>query len=165
MLDFSVTFFITIINILVLFFILKKILFKPVSKFIGDRTKKIADEIDRIEKDKREVKQLLEQYQKQLADAESAAEEIIRVSRVHGEEEAEKIRAEARIQAERIIADARAKTGADRAAAMALFKAEAAALVTAAAGRLLKRELAGAEQLRYAAEALNGLKELKEFEN
>ncbi|MDR2181630.1 MAG: F0F1 ATP synthase subunit B [Treponema sp.] len=157
MLDFSVTFFITIINILVLYVLLRKILFKPVSKFMADRSKKIADTIDQAEKDKREAKLLLEQYQKQLAGAEAEAEEIIRTARAAGEEEAERIRAEAVSCAERSAAAARSKTEAERAAALALFRAEAAALVTAAAGRLLKRELAGAEQLRYAAEALREL--------
>jgi F-type H+-transporting ATPase subunit b len=157
MLDFSVTFFITIINVLVLYFLLRKILFKPVSKFMADRSKKIADNIDKAEKDKREAKLLLEQYQKQLANAESEAEEIIRTARAAGEEEAERIRAEAVSRAERIVAAGQSKTEADRAAAMALFRAEAAALVVTAAGRLLRRELAGAEQLRYAEDALKEL--------
>jgi len=40
MLDFSITFFITILNIGVLYLILRAILFKPVTKFMENRTQR-----------------------------------------------------------------------------------------------------------------------------
>jgi len=155
MLDFSVTFFITIINILVLYLVLRAILFKPVTKFMSDRTKKIKDDIDKAEKDKRDAKQLLEQYEKRLADAEAEADAIIRTAREHAEAEAARLKTSAKADADHMVSGARARLEAERLAAMTVFKTEAAALVVNAAGRLLKRELTGADQLRYAAEALN----------
>ncbi|MDR1389073.1 MAG: ATP synthase F0 subunit B [Treponema sp.] len=159
MLDFSVTFFITIINVLVLYFILKRILFKPVSGFMLERSKKISEAVEQAEKDKNEAKALLDQYEKQLETVDAQAEEIIKSARVHSEEEAEQIKADALKQAQAIIAAARVKTEGERAAAAALFRVEAAALVTQAAAKLLKRELSGAEQLRYAAQALNEMEQ------
>jgi F-type H+-transporting ATPase subunit b len=155
MFDFSVTFFITIINILVLFLVLRAILFKPVTKFMNARTQKIKDDIDNAEKDKRDAKQLLEQYQKRLADAEVEADAIIRTAREHAEAEAERIKASAKADADHMTSGARNRLEAERLAAMAVFKSEAAALVVSAAGRLLKRELSGADHARYAAEALD----------
>ena len=155
MLDFSVTFFITVINILVLFFLLRAFLFKPVSKFIRDRKKKIQDDINRAEKDSWDAKKLLEQYESKLAQADADAETILRVAREHAQAEADKIREEGTADAERIAAAARAQIENERRAAMALFRAEAAVLVVNAAGRLLKRELAGEEQLRFAREVLD----------
>jgi F-type H+-transporting ATPase subunit b len=157
MLDFSVTFFITVVNILVLFFLLRAFLFKPVSKFIQDRKKKIQDDINRAEKDSWDAKKLLEQYESKLVGAEADAETIIRVAREHAQTEAEKIREAGKADAERITAAARAQAENERRAAMALFRAEAAVLVVNAAGRLLKRELAGEEQLRFAREVLDEL--------
>ena len=92
MLDFSVTFFITVINILVLFFLMRAFLFKPVSKFIQDRKKKIQDDINRAEKDAWDAKKLLEQYESKLAQADADAETILRVAREHARAEADKIR-------------------------------------------------------------------------
>jgi F-type H+-transporting ATPase subunit b len=157
MLDFSVTFFITIINILVLFFILRAILFKPVSKFIRDRAQKIQNDIESAEKDRQDAKQLREQYEQKLAGADEAAEDILKNAREHAAAEAERIREEGRAEAERILAAARTRAAAEHQAAMALFRAEAAALVVQAAGRLVKREFAGEEHLRFAHEALNDL--------
>jgi len=154
MLDFGVTFFITIVNILVLFFILRALLFKPVSKFLRERSQKIKDDIDKAEKDKRDAKQLLEQYEKKLEAAETESDGIIRTAREHAEEEAERIRAEGRAEAARIIAAARAQAESERQAALAVFRAQAAALVVNAAGKLLRRELSGEDQLRFARESL-----------
>jgi F-type H+-transporting ATPase subunit b len=154
MLDFSVTFFITVVNILVLFFLLRAFLFKPVSTFIRARNKKIQDDINRAEKDSWDAKKLLGEYEQKLAGAEEEAEAIIKAAREDALAEADKIREEGRADAERAAAAAKVQAEAERRAALALFRAEAAALVVQAAGRLLKRELAGEEQLRFAREAL-----------
>ncbi|MDR1507240.1 MAG: F0F1 ATP synthase subunit B [Treponema sp.] len=157
MLDFSVTFFITIVNVLVLFFLLRKFLFKPVGKFIRDRSEKIQSDIDRAEKETRQAKKLLEECEKKLAGADAEAEAIIRVAREHAEAEAEKTRESGRADAERFAAAARVQAENERRAALAVFRMEAAALVVTAAGRLLKRELAGEEHVRLAREALEEL--------
>jgi F-type H+-transporting ATPase subunit b len=154
MLDFGVTFFITIVNILVLFFVLRALLFKPVSKFLADRAQKIKDDIAQAEKNKSDSKLLLESYEKKLEAAEAEADNIIKVARDHAADDAEQIVAEGKAEAARILASARAQAESERQAALAVFKAQAATLVVAAAGKLLRRELQGEEQLRYAREAL-----------
>jgi F-type H+-transporting ATPase subunit b len=154
MLDFSVTFIITIINIIILFLILKKVLFKPVTKFMAERALKVQRTINQAEEDKAAARKLLASYNAQLKAAGTEAETIIREAREQAEREAGRILADSKAEAERITATARANLQAERLAAMAAFKAEAAALVINAASRLIRRELAGAEQQRYAAEAL-----------
>ena len=57
-----VTFIATFINIGILFVVLRAILFKPVTKFIEDRAKKIQDSIDQAENNKAQAKNTLEQY-------------------------------------------------------------------------------------------------------
>jgi len=154
MLNFSVTFLITILNITVLFLILKAVLFKPVTKFMAERAQRIQGSIDQAERDKQTAQQILARYEDRLKAAEAEAAEIIRAAREQAETEAQIILANGRREAERVADTVRAKLETDRLAAMAIFKAEAAALVVRASGRLLRRELAGAEQQRYAAEAL-----------
>ncbi|MCL1813219.1 MAG: ATP synthase F0 subunit B [Treponema sp.] len=157
MLDFSITFVITIINIAILFFILRALLFKPVTKFMAERAQRVKNTIEQAEKEKITAQRLLEQYKKQLNNAEKEADSIIRSAREQAELEREQILANSKIEAGRILNAAQAKLEADRLAAMTLFKTEAAALVLSAAGRLLKRELAGPEQQRFAAEVLDNL--------
>lgn len=158
MLDFSVTFIITIINIVILFFVMKAILFKPVSKFMEARTNRIRNDIEQAEADKAKAQELLAQYERRIEAAEAEAEGIIKTAREQAEAEAERIIAKSKTEAAGILEAERNTVQAERLAAMALFKAEAAALVLGAAGRLVGRELsAGAEQRRYAAEALDSM--------
>ena len=75
------TFLFTFINIGILFFILRAILFKPVTKFMDNRAKKIQDTIDQTEKEKSQAKKLLEQYEGRLNEAEAEAASIIKTAR------------------------------------------------------------------------------------
>ena len=150
MLDFSITFIITIINITILFFILRKLLFKPVTKFMDDRARRVQDSIEQSEKEKAQAKALLAQYEAQLKTAETEAEAIIRSAREQAREEAEKIVAEGRVSANAELANARKQLELERQAALAIFRTEAAALVIETSGRLLGREVKNQDSLSYA---------------
>ena len=145
------TFLITIVNVGILFIILRALLFKPATKFMEARAKKISDSIAQAERDKNQAKIILEQYEKQLASAKAQAEGIIKSARETARAEADKILAAGQETADRLVANARQQAEAERRAALALFKAEAAALVVTASGRLLKRELTQEDSGRYAA--------------
>ena len=155
MLDFSVTFVITIINIVILCIILRVILFKPVTKFMADRAKRVQDSIEQSERDKTRANALLAQYTAQLKAAETEAEAIIRTTREHAEAEAERIIAESRVAAEQTLANAKKQLEAEHRAALAVFRQEAAALVIAATGRLVEREIKSEDNSQYAAMLLN----------
>ena len=155
MFDFSVTFFITIINIIILTFILRAVLFKPVTKFMADRAKRVQDSIEQSEKDMANAHALLAKYTDQLGTAETEAEAIIRSAKEHAEAEAQKIVAEGRSLAELAVAGAKKQIEKEQQAAMAAFRKEAASLVVAAAGRLVGREIKSEDSSRYADMLLN----------
>ncbi len=46
MLDFSVTFLLTVVNVTFLYFVLRRVLFKPVTKFMEDRTNAVQKDLD-----------------------------------------------------------------------------------------------------------------------
>jgi F-type H+-transporting ATPase subunit b len=144
------TFLITLINIGILFFVLRAVLFKPVTKFMADRTKRIEDNITQAERDKLQAKQLLEQYKRQLKNAEAEGEAIIKAARETARQETDRIAAEAGAAAEAAAAAGRKQMETEQKAAMVLFRAEAAALVVGAAGRLLGREINGEDHRRQA---------------
>ena len=150
MLDFSVTFIITIINITVLFLILRKILFKPVTKFMADRAKKVQDAIEQSEKDKAQAKTLLAGYEAQLKTAKTEAEAIINKAVKQARLESDRIMAESRVSAGEVLASTRRQLEMERQTALAVFRKEAAALVVAAAGRLLEREMENEDNRHYA---------------
>ena len=157
MLDFSVTFIITIINIAVLCFILKALLFKPVTKFMAERAKRVQDSIDAASRDKVEAQKLLAQYESKLKNAGAEADAIIISARKNAKAEAEKIIGEGRNQAEAAVAFGRKQLEAEKQAMHTHFQLEAAALVMAASARLVQRELSGDDNRRYAAMLLDEL--------
>jgi F-type H+-transporting ATPase subunit b len=157
MLDFSVTFVITIINIVILFFILRAILFKPVTRFIDERAKKVQDIRDQAEKDRIQARALLAQYEGQLKKAEEDGAEIIRAARETAKEDAARIIAEGKAGVESYLEKARKQLEAEQQAAMMIFSTEAAALVLSAAGRLLKRSLSDEDSREQAAILLREL--------
>jgi F-type H+-transporting ATPase subunit b len=148
------TFLITIVNIGVLFFVLRAVLFKPVTKFMEARTKKIEDSIAQTEKDKNQAKLLLQQYEDQLKKAEVEADGIIHAARETAQQQAAGIIAAGKEAAENLVTNARSQIESDQKAAMARFRAEAAGLVIAASGQLLLREISKEDPRRYAGELL-----------
>ncbi|MDR1466447.1 MAG: F0F1 ATP synthase subunit B [Treponema sp.] len=148
MLDFTVTFAITIVNLTILFFILRAILFKPVTKFMNNRTAKIRNDIDSAEKDRIAAKALLEQYADKLKTAHAEAEAIIKQAQEQADALSTMRLEETKREAEVIIANARKQIEAEQKAVALLFKTEAARLVIAASSRLLQREV-NAEDSRH----------------
>jgi F-type H+-transporting ATPase subunit b len=149
MLDFSVTFGITIFNIIILTLILRKILFKPVTKIMADRAQRVQDSIDQAEKDKADSRGLLEQYQNKLKNADAEAEKIVKTARESAEQEARQIVTEGKAAADAMAEAARRQIDSERKAAFARFKLEAAALVMAATAKLAARDFSGDDNRRY----------------
>jgi F-type H+-transporting ATPase subunit b len=152
-----VTFLGTILNIGVLFFLLRLILFKPVTKFMEARAKKIEDTITQTERDKSQTQRLLAQYEARLKTAEAEAEEIIRIARETAASEAARIVAEGKHEAEVMQAKARRQMDAEHETALAQFRTEAVMLVMAVSSRLIGRELQNDDNSRYANMLMNEL--------
>jgi len=149
MLDFSVTFVITIINITVLFLILRKLLFKPVTKFMADRAKRVQDSLDQAEKDRTQAKALYKEYEDKLKSADAEAGEIIKTARESATLEENRIIESAKAEASEIISAAHKQIEADRLAAVTKLRFETAALVMAASSKLAARELSRDDNRRY----------------
>ena len=162
MLDFSVTFFITIINITILSLVLRKILWKPVTKFMAERTERIQGSILESEKEKAKARAMLAEYNAKLKTAEAEAQAIISKARETAEAEAEKIIAGSRASAAETLANVKKQLEVEHKAALALFRQEAAALVVTAAGRLVAREIKSEDNEQYAAMLLSGVSVLNE---
>jgi len=157
MLDFSVTFVITIINITILFFLLRAILFKPVSKFMAERAKRVQDSIEQAQNEKEAATKLLVEYEKKLKEAESESRDILKTARESAERQAELIIADGRREAQDALNAALKQIETERQAALAKFKLEAAALVMAVSAKLAAKDFSGDDNRRYVNMMLNEL--------
>ena len=153
------TFLVTIINVGILFFVLLAVLFKPVTKFMEERSKKVENDLASAAKEKTQARMLLEQREAKLKKAALDAEGILKQARENAEKQAETILAESRLQAAQIVESGRKQLENERQAAMAIFRSEAAALVVAASQRLVKRELTRGDEASYAGLLLDELKQ------
>jgi F-type H+-transporting ATPase subunit b len=149
MLDFSVTFIITIINIAILFFILKMVLFKPVTKFMAERTKRVQDLIDQTQKDKEAAKALLAEYEDKLKNAEAETSEILKTAHENAERQAQLIIADGKRDAKQALDAALKQIETERQSAFAKFRIEAAALIIAVSAKLTARDFSGEDSRRY----------------
>lgn len=130
-----------ILNLLLLYFILRKVLFKPVTEFMENRTQSIKNSIDDAEKQKAEAIELKRSYEEQLAHAKEDAEKIIREARAKAETEHDQIVAQARTEAEAIITRAREDIENERRQMISELRAQVAGLALAAASRVIEVNL------------------------
>jgi F-type H+-transporting ATPase subunit b len=150
------TFLWTLVNLLVLFLFLKKFLFGRVGAFLDKRAEGIAAEREAAAKDREEAKRARLLFEEKLAKADEEAAVILREAREKAEAASGAILAEAKANAESIAANARAQIEAEKEAAFLVFKAEAAALVIQASGKLLERNLSNEDNRTFVASLLAG---------
>ena len=89
MLDFNFwSIFWSVLNIIILFIVLRIFLFKPVNKIMDERTRSIQNDIDTAKKDKEDAEELKRQYENDLGNAKKEAHDII--MKAHDDAEAER---------------------------------------------------------------------------
>ena len=130
-----------IINTLILFFVLRKIFFKPVTKFLDERQNTIKNKIDRTEEDLKEAAKLKEEYEQNLREARQEALSIMDSASNQGEKKKEEIINQARSEAERIKEKASVEIEAEKEQALTYLRDHLADLATSAANVVLEKNL------------------------
>ena len=136
----------TLINTLVLFFVLTKLLFKPVMKLIADRQKEIDDLYDSAGRDRQEAQQLRQEYTRKLADAQQTGERLVKEAVARGQAREEEILQNARSEADAIMAKAEADIAREKKKAVNDAKDEIAGLAMEIAGKVVGRSLDSEDQ-------------------
>ena len=130
-----------IINIAVLFLLLRWILWKPVGRFLSERSARVRSELDDAEKTRLEAEALKEEYSDNLAGIESRSRDMMRESQIRASEEADEILNDAREKSKTMIAEARERIADEKERAIDSTRREVAQLATDMAARILKREV------------------------
>lgn len=107
MLDFEFwSIFWAVLNILILFILLRIFLFKPINKIINERTQSVQKDIDDAERAKKEAEELRQQYADSISSAKEEAGQIIRKAHDDAESERTAIINKSYEEAEQIVAAA-----------------------------------------------------------
>ena len=126
-----------VLNFLILVVILRAVAYKPVMKMLKAREEKIAKSIDAAEADEKKAKALLDEYNKQLADARIKAQEIVDKAMKRAQEERDASVAETKREIEQMRKAATEDIARERDRAAMQLRAEMVALSMQAAGKII----------------------------
>jgi F-type H+-transporting ATPase subunit b len=129
------------LNLIILYVILRKILFKPVTQFMDNRVKSIKDSIDNAEKAKVEAAELKQKYEDLLKAARIEAIKITDEAYAKAEIEHEKITAEAQKESQRILQHARQEIDREREQMLKDIRSQVAGLALAAASKVMEANM------------------------
>ena len=133
----------TVINILVLFLILKKFLFKPVLNVIASREECIRQSFAEAQKKQLQADDMKQEYQIKLSTAQKEAEEIIQEARAQAEEEHGQMIEKTRTDSENMLRKAKADIENEEERAKRAVEVQIAQLALAAARKIMEAGDAG----------------------
>ncbi|GFN36195.1 F0F1 ATP synthase subunit B [Tepidimicrobium xylanilyticum] len=131
----------TLIAVLILFWGLSKLLYKPVSKILNERKEKIQNDIDSAKILKEEADKLRAEYEAKLLEARKESQGIIEAGRRRGEEIKENLIAEAKKEAESIIERAKREIQAEREKALLEVRIQAGEMAVLIASKIIEKNV------------------------
>jgi F-type H+-transporting ATPase subunit b len=158
----GVELYVNLIAFGVLFVLLWKFAFPPITKMLDQRADTIRESLEKAEQTRVDAERLLDEYKIQMAEARLEAAKVIDQGRKVGETMQVEILAKANAEAVAIVAKAREDIQAEKRAAMAELQASVADLSVAVAGKVIGAQLSAADHKKliesYVAEvgSLNG---------
>ena len=136
---------ITIANLLILFFVIKKFLFKPVQRILAQR----QAQVDKIYADADEAKQQAEAdkqaYGEKIAGAQAEADAILESAAKKAEKNSEAIIGNATEKANALLQKAEADIALERKKAVNEIKNEISDISVSIAGKVIEREINAAD--------------------
>lgn len=148
-------------QVLVSFFVLMGLLtyflYKPVSKFMADRTASIEKTINDAQKAREEAERLRTDYQGELAQAKTESQRIIEDAIKQGQKVREQIVDDARQEAQKLIERARAEVQQELDKAMAILRDNVAELAISSASAVISKEIDADAHSRLIADVIKGV--------
>ncbi len=129
------------VNLLILFFLMKKFLFGRVNKIMDERAKQVSDTIDEADLRLHEAEAKKEEYTRQLADARTQAMQIVDEAHKRAELTYNRRMEDAKKEVSRLNEIAEKQRAADQDAMLASAKSQIAQLVMLTAAKVSEETL------------------------
>lgn len=143
-----------LVNFLILFFILKAVLYKPVLRMLDERSQRIKESLDAAENMRRQASNAEAEVRAQIEAARRQSQEILAQASQLREKMIEDAREEARAAAAAENEKARAQIAQERDAAMGQLRSQFVDLAVLAAERVIRQELDRTKHQRLISEVL-----------
>jgi F-type H+-transporting ATPase subunit b len=149
----------TLVAFIVVFFLLKKLAWKPILKSLKERETGIADSLASAERVKAEMAQLKSENEALLAKAREERAQLLKEARDTKDKIINEAKEQAKVEANKIITDAQTAIHQQKMAALTDVKNQVGQLVIEVSEKVLRRELSGkAEQENYIKQLANEVK-------
>ena len=149
------SFLMILINVAILYFILKRFFWEKVRTFMLDRQAAVQDAFDSAEAINRRADEKMQNYSRRIANVEEESREIIRNAKARAEAQAKDIVENAHKEASDIIAKAERTIEIEREKATAEMRQEIAALAIMAAEQIVEKEISSTGQEAIVDEVIN----------
>ncbi len=147
----------TLVNMIIVFVVLKKFLFKPVTKMIDDRQKEIDTMFQQAGDAKTQAEAMEAEYKQKLATAQQTGEQIVKEAVARGQSREEEILRQATKDAEAMRSKAAADIALEKKKAINDAKNEISGMAVAIAEKVVERQLRGADQDRMISQFIDQL--------
>lgn len=144
----------TLITFAIVFGVLYVAVWPKIVGGLDDRAGKIRDDLAAAESERRQAKDALDAYEKNLAEARAESQRMIEETRAQQGELAKQLKTKADADLAELRAKATAEIENAKKAAIAEIYAESVNLATVMAGKILAREVSSGDQQRLVSESL-----------
>jgi F-type H+-transporting ATPase subunit b len=131
----------TALTFLVLFALLAKLAFKPITAALDRRNQTIKAQLDEAERSRAEAKKLMDEYQRQLAEARSEANKVIEEARSLGEKVRKEVVEKANAESSALVQRAQEEIERQKEKGVQELKDTVAQLAVQIASRVLEKEI------------------------
>ena len=146
-----------LLNTLAIFFVARKLLFKPVHKLISDRQNEIDGMYSEADRLKEEAQALRNEYAQKLESAQNVADEMIKAAAVRAEEKGESILRQARSDAGTLMDRAAEQARLEKQRALTEAKDEIASIAVSIAEKVVEKHFDPADQSELVDEFIDRL--------
>ena len=129
------------VNLLILYLVLKKLLFKPIKNMIDSRQKEIDDMYSDAESSKESAAALKAEYEERLAAAEEESEQMLRSAQRRAQLKEEEILREADEKAQRVLERAEEEIELEKKRAINEVKDEVSGIAIEIASAVIERDV------------------------
>ncbi|RLL86932.1 ATP synthase F0 subunit B [Mesotoga sp. H07pep.5.4] len=157
MIELNLTAILSILNFLLLFFVLKKLLFDKFFDIMKQRKEKIRSEIAEAEKLRTEANDLKREYEAKIQEARSSSNEIISQAERQAEEIVRNAREDAQQEIQRMYKSAELQIQREREEAAGEVKGAIVTAAVAMVGRFLQKEMDDTAKKQYAKRILESM--------
>ena len=132
---------ISLANLVLIFMIMKKFLFKPVKEMIAKREAKVSEELDAAKIERAEAEKTKRDWQEKMEQSDEEADKIIKKAVAKANKRSELIIGNATTKADEIVRQAKMEAELEHKSAEEGIRREIVDLSSALTGKLLEREI------------------------